>query len=330
MLRALAFLVLVGLALGGFAAGAAGWGWLQLTARGPSTRDTVMIVPRGQTTGAVLRRLTEAGVIADSEIVRTMASRTRGRRALRAGEYRFPAGISAQGAIRQMQDGRTVVRRLTIPEGLTVAQTMALIDAAEGLEGPIPIGLREGSLLPETYHYSWGDQRAEIVQRMQRSMNAVVADAWSKRSQGLPIADVQSLVTLASLIEREAAKDEERARIAGVFINRLRRNMRLQSDPTVVFAVTGGRLQLNRPITRQDLDFRHPYNTYTVNGLPPGPIANPGRASLFAAAQPVITEDLYFVADGTGGHAFARTLAEHNRNVERWRQIERERGVRRD
>ncbi|MDX2101047.1 MAG: endolytic transglycosylase MltG [Alphaproteobacteria bacterium] len=329
-MRILASLFCLILALVGFAVGGVGYGWLLFTGPGPSPREVQLVIPRGASTTSVIRQLGEAGVIADPELVRQLATHLRQRRALRAGEYRFPAGVSALAALRQVQEGRTVVRRLTVPEGLTVAQVMALIDAAEGLEGPLPIGLREGSLLPETYHYSWGDTRQEMVSRMQRSMNAAVADAWGRRVTGLPLSDPQSLVTLASLIEKETSVEAERTRIAGVFVNRLRRNMRLQSDPTVVFAVTGGRGVLNRPITRADLDLRHPYNTYQVSGLPPGAIANPGRASLLAAAQPAVHDELYFVADGTGGHAFARTLADHNRNVDRWRQIERERGLRRD
>jgi UPF0755 protein len=185
----------------------------------------------------------------------------------------------------------------------------------------------EGALLPETYAYQWGDTRAAIVRRADAAMDAALAEIWAARAPNLPLRTPREALVLASIVERETGKADERARVAGVFINRLRRNMPLQSDPTAAYAAADGGV-LERPLTRADLDRDHPFNTYRIRGLPPGPIASPGRDTLRAVVQPEATEFIFFVADGNGGHAFARTLEEHNRNVARWREIERARGLR--
>ncbi len=204
-----------------------------------------------------------------------------------------------------------------------------MVAAAEGLSGetgPVP---PEGSLLPETYHYSWNDDRAALVERMQTGMEVVLAELWPERAEGLPINTPEEAVILASIVEKETGVAEERPLVASVFVNRLKRGMRLQSDPTVVYGLTNGQRPLGRTLTFRDLDRPSPYNTYTNGGLPPGPIANPGRAALEAVLHPAESRYLYFVADGTGGHAFAKTLVEHNRNVAKWRKIQRQQRWRR-
>jgi UPF0755 protein len=228
-----------------------------------------------------------------------------------------------------MVSGRTVIRRFTLPEGWTTAQALLQLQGAEGLEGPVTLRPDEGALLPETYNYSWGDSRDALIRRMTRGMDEALADAWSKRPTDSPMASAREALILASIVERETGIAEERGVVASVMVNRLKRGMRLQSDPTVAYGVavaagSPGHL-LARPLTRDDLQRPTPYNTYVIDGLPPAPIANPGRAALRAAIDPPRTEFLYFVADGSGGHAFARSLDEHNRNVVRWRAFERTR-----
>jgi UPF0755 protein len=243
---------------------------------------------------------------------------------LKAGEFAFPAAVSMRGALEILDRGETVARWLTVAEGLTSSEVVALVAAAEGLSGePGPVPL-EGSLLPETYHYSRDDDRAALIGRMQSDMQAVLAELWPKRAEGLPIKTPEEAVILASIVEKETGVAEERPLVASVFVNRLKRGMRLQSDPTVVYGITLGKAPLGRQLIFRDLDTPTPYNTYTNGGLPPGPIANPGRAALEAVLNPAETRYLYFVADGTGGHAFAKTLQEHNNNVAKWRKIQRQ------
>jgi UPF0755 protein len=313
------------LAVAGFGA----WHWvlMQLDATGPAQAETAVVIPRGASSGTIAERLEAAGVITDQRLFMLGIALAPGT-PLRAGEFAFPARASIRDAITILRSGRTVQRRLTVPEGLTVAQVLALVEAADGLTGTIDTVPAEGMLLPETWAYSWGDTRASVVRRMTEAMERALAEAWAARVPNLPLASPREALILASIIERETGVADERAKVAGVFINRLRRGMPLQSDPTVIYAVTGGAGTLDRPISRADLDFDHPVNTYRNRGLPPLPIAAPGRASLMAAVRPAETDALYFVADGTGGHAFSRTLEEHNRAVARWRRIERERGLR--
>jgi UPF0755 protein len=265
-------------------------------------------------------------VIRDQRAFLAAAWLTRDQGPLRAAEFVFPAGASLREVLEVLRRARPVQRRLTIPEGLTARQIAALLEAAEGLTGEVP-PFDEGALLPETYAYQWGDTRAAVVRRADAAMEAALAETWASRAPNLPLRTPREMLILASIVERETGKAEERARVAGVFINRLRRGMPLQSDPTTAYAAADGGV-LDRPLTRADLDRDHPFNTYRIRGLPPGPIASPGRESLRATVQPEATEFIFFVADGTGGHAFARTLEEHNRNVARWREIERARGLR--
>ncbi|WP_237215842.1 endolytic transglycosylase MltG [Falsiroseomonas oryziterrae] len=317
--------ILILLALLAVTAGG-GWWYARATyaAPGPLAEPAQVVVPRGGAT-AIAEALAERGVIRDPRAFLAAVYLTRGQGPLRAAEYVFPAGASLREVLTVLRQGRPVQRRLTIPEGLTARQIAALLERTEGLFGETP-AFDEGALLPETYAFQWGDTRAAMVRRADQAMDAALAEIWANRAPNLPIATPREALILASIIERETGKADERARVAGVFINRLRRNMPLQSDPTAAYAAADGGV-LERPLTRADLERDHPFNTYRIRGLPPGPIASPGRDSLIAATRPEATDFLFFVADGTGGHAFARTLDEHNRNVARWREIERQRNA---
>ncbi|MDJ0936916.1 MAG: endolytic transglycosylase MltG [Kiloniellales bacterium] len=298
-------------------------GIFRLDRPGPLQADTTVIVERGASLTAIAENLQSGGVIDDAFLFRLSARLYRVSRSLKAGEYAFPARVSMGGVIDILVSGETVIRQFTVPEGLTSAEVMTLIAGVEGLVGELDGVPTEGSLLPETYNYAWADARPDIVGRMEKAMADTLAELWPTRAEGLPIDTPAEAVILASIVEKETGVAEERPLVAGVFINRLKRGMRLQSDPTVVYALTGGTGPLDRALRSRDLRVDNPYNTYGNAGLPPGPIANPGRAALEAVLNPAETDYLYFVADGTGGHAFAKTLAEHNRNVAKWRRIRR-------
>lgn len=312
-----------------FAAAVAGvlgigvWGWDKFRSPGPLTSETTTIIPKGAGLETIAATLTDAGVIGHKTVfeIGVRASELAGR--LRAGEYAFAPGMSMEGVARHLAFGPTVKRRLTVPEGLTTVDVIALVQSAEGLTGGLDDGWDEGALLPETYFYSYGDTRRSVIDRMSAAMADAVRKAWATRAGDLPIRTPADAVILASIIEKETGLSSERARVSGVFHNRLRRGMRLQSDPTVVYALTRGRGRLGRALTRDDLAVASPFNTYRNTGLPPAPIANPGLAAIEAAIKPLATDELYFVADGTGGHRFARTLKEHNRNVAEWRRHRR-------
>jgi UPF0755 protein len=318
---AVLFVLIVGVSVAG---GALWYVYWNFNRPGPLAVSQDIVVPRGAGVQSIGRLLAERGIVADVELF-VFGTRLFGWSApLRAGEYAFPARASARDAVRILQSAEPVIRRLTIPEGLTGAEVAALIAAAEGLSGELS-PVEEGALLPETYHYRWGDSRAEMISRMRAAMSAALTELWPARAPDLPLADPRDAVILASIVEKETGRPEERPRVAAVFVNRLKRGMPLQSDPTVAFALADGNGgALDRELRRADLKVDHPYNTYVVRGLPPGPIANPGRASLAAVLNPADTADLYFVADGSGGHAFARTLEEHNRNVAKWRRVQRD------
>ena len=318
----LAFLILLA-ALG---AGALLWVDHEFTRGGLTAEDRVVVLPRGAGLDGIAKRLARAGVIERPWLFRLRVRLAGDERGLQAGEFLFTAGLSAEGVMNHLLTGRPLVRRLTVPEGATSRWAVALINDAVGLEGAVVAIPDEGALLPETYHYSFGDGRSEMIGRMTAAMTETVAALWSKRRQGLPFATPGEAVILASIVERETALAEERRHIAGVFVNRLRRGMRLQSDPTVIYGLTGGEADLGRSLSRADLKNDNPYNTYLIAGLPPGPIANPGRDAIAAVLDPQDTRDLYFVADGTGGHVFARSLAEHNRNVAKWRKLKKASG----
>jgi UPF0755 protein len=292
---------------------------------GPLAAETVLIVPAGAGVGEIAADLVRAGVIAGPWTFRALVRLTGADRGLRAGEYAFAAGVPLKAVIEKLHSGDTVRRRFTVIEGSTRAAVATALAAHTAMSGPMPALPTEGWLAPDTYFYSYGDGREALVRRMHGAQDAKLAELWRRRSPGLPYRTPEEAVILASIVEKETALPAERPRIAAVFVNRLRRGMRLQSDPTVIYALTGGVGELGRDLTRDDLATPSPYNTYAANGLPPGAICNPGEASLAAALNPAATGDLYFVADGEGGHAFAETLDEHNRNVARWRKRPRER-----
>jgi UPF0755 protein len=317
-------LVLLLLVLGiGLAGGAAYRGFTKFHEPGPASAPTTLVIDQGMGVRAIADKLAAADIIAEPLIFAAGVRVYAEGRPLRAGEYEFPARVSMRQAMQQMIDGATVVRRLTIPEGLTSAEIVALVAAASGLEGALPPAVpADGTLLPETYFYSKGDTRAQVLTRMEKAMTDALAELWPGRDAAVPLTTAAEAVTLASIVEKETGKAEERPRVAAVFFNRLGRGMPLQSDPTVIYALTDGSGPLDRALTRADLQVANPFNTYVNAGLPPGPIANPGRASLEAVLHPASTKDLYFVADGSGGHAFAETLDEHNRNVAAWRKLQ--------
>lgn len=318
IIRLFVLLVLAGMAGGGFLL----WAKARLASSGPAPAAVTVVIPHGDGSQAIAAQLTEAGVI-DSPWLFLIELRLSGHPNLLAGEYAFPPAVSMATIIEMMHKGQVVVHKVTIAEGLTVAQIMAELRQAEGLTGRPMETPEEGSLLPQTYFYSLGDSRDALVSRMTKGMNDTLDELWPKRKSGLLISNKIEALILASIVERETGLAAERPHIAAVFQNRLRLHMRLQSDPTVIYVASNGEGALERSLTRADLEAKSPYNTYASDGLPPGPICNPGRASLQAVLHPADSDDLYFVADGTGGHVFAKTLVDHNKNVAKWRAVEK-------
>jgi UPF0755 protein len=294
-------------------------------APGPLQQDRAVFIERGSTAEAVAQTLERNGVIS-SALVFSGAVQLYGVRGdLKWGEYMFPKGISTAEALAIVLEGKPIEYRITIPEGLTSEQIVGRLRDNDVLTGDIARIPREGSLLADTYRFTRGTSRQQMIDQMTQFQTRLVQQIWARRSPDLPIRSPEELVILASIVEKETGKAEERPRVAGVFVNRLTRRMRLQSDPTIIYGIVGGRGALGRPILQSDIQRLTPYNTYQIDGLPPTPIANPGRAAMEAVANPARHRDVYFVADGTGGHAFAETLEQHNRNVANWRRIERER-----
>lgn len=299
-------------------------GHVILTAQGPLDKTKNVVIPRGAGPTTMARLLEEEGVIAHPRLFRVALMIDPSPKPIKAGEYEVPAHTSMQALVELLQSGKVVQRRLTIPEGMTTPEVLELVRKTEALTGDITLDVKEGDLLPETYFYSRDDTRDGLLLRMKEAMEKALDEAWRKRAAGLPLANKREALILASMIEKETAVPAERTRVAAVFINRLRRRMKLESDPTTIYGLTEGKAPLGRDLTRADLQSNTPFNTYVIAALPRGPICNPGRASIVAATNPARDRSLFFVADGQGGHAFATTLAEHNRNVERWRQIQRE------
>ncbi len=286
---------------------------------GPLTDQKTVVIPRGSHVNNIAALLDQSGAIFGPNLFR-IAARLVANDVLKAGEYQFPAHQSMANAVMMMRDGKSVVRLFTVAEGLSSIEIAHLLENNPALSGEIPPVPPEGSLLPETYRYSYGDNRASLIARMQKAMQDTLADAWAKRDMSLPLKSPEQAVVMASIIEKETGKPEERPRIARVFYNRLTHSMRLQSDPTVIYALNKGDGPLDHDLDHNDLATNSPYNTYASDGLPPGPICNPGRASINAALHPEQNEFIYFVADGTGGHVFAKDLGEHNINVAKLRE----------
>ena len=305
--------------------GLVGWGQSRYRAPGPLSAPLVFEVPRGAGLASVSRELADKGAISSESLFRIAARYTGAEAGLKFGEYQIPAGASMEQILALLNEGANVVRQVVVPEGWTSWQVVETLKANPDLAGDIADIPPEGSLAPAGYDFQRGDDRNALLGRMQAEQQAILAAAWAGRSPDLPLRTPEDLLTLASIVEKETGIPEERPQVAAVFVNRLERGMRLQTDPTVIYGVTGGREVLGRGLRASELAARTPYNTYVITGLPPTPIANPGKDAIAAAANPPRTDDLYFVADGSGGHAFAKSLQEHNANVAAWRRIEADR-----
>jgi UPF0755 protein len=294
---------------------------------GPLTNDKVLFIAAGTDVPDIIAQLEREGVI-DSPLMMNAVLVIEGNRSkLKPGEYLFHQRASLREVMDIIINNRQILHAITIPEGLTSEQVAQRLRDNELLAGDIREQPKEGTLLPETYKFPRGWSRSDLIRKMQNDQNRLVEQIWAHRAADLPVRTPFELVTLASIVEKETGKADERPHVASVFVNRLQKRMRLQSDPTIVYGLVGGKGTLGRGILRSELEKPTPYNTYTIDGLPPGPIANPGRAALEAVANPSRTSDLYFVADGTGGHVFAETFAQHSANVARWRQIEKDRAA---
>lgn len=312
-------LILVSIAVGA----ALYFGKQRFETPGPLSEDKVVNIPRGLGIRDIADLLQREGVIDQPYVFMGGVIVLKARGELKYGEYQFPKHASLADVVDTIIESKVVQHAFTVPEGLTSEQIVARLLENDGLSGQIKEIPREGTLLPETYKFTRGMTREQIIQRMQQAHRRVLQEVWERRMSDLPVKTPEQLVTLASIVEKETGRPDERTRVAAVFVNRLKNKMRLQSDPTIIYGLTGGKGSLGRPILKSEIEQPTPYNTYVIDGLPPGPIANPGRASLEAAANPARTKELYFVADGTGGHVFSDNYAEHQKNVARLRGIER-------
>nr|WP_306267135.1 endolytic transglycosylase MltG [Pararhizobium sp. IMCC3301] len=299
-------------------------------ADGPLQVDKSVMIERGMNVQGIANLLDEKNIINNKILFLASVRLTDNRSKLKAGEYLFERNASMEDVVARLVEGKSILHAVTVPEGRTSKQIVDILELDPVLTGQIVGVPPEGTLLPETYKFTRGDSRSQLLERMRTARDRVVADVWSRRSPDLPISTPEEMVILASIVEKETALADERPRVASVFINRLKEGMKLQTDPTVIYGLVGGQGTLGRPISRADLRAENPYNTYVIDGLPPGPIANPGRAALEAVINPARTKDLFFVADGSGGHAFAQTFAEHQTNVRKWRQVERDKSDQED
>ncbi|MBG1232033.1 endolytic transglycosylase MltG [Aestuariivirga litoralis] len=307
---------------GALIGGAFTWSWLNFTAPGPLDKPKTVQLPVGADHSAIAVALADQGVISNPTIFSAAAYLQELRHAkLRSGEYEFPAGATMDDVLAMIIRGQVLTYKVTIPEGWTSQMVVNRLNDQDQLQGNVLAEPEEGSLLPETYVMSRGYPREKLLADMAAAQTKYLDQAWSRLPAGSPIKSKKDLVTLASVVERETSVPEERPMVAAVFLNRLKANMRLQSDPTVIYGIAGGKGKLDHPLTRSELDAPTPYNTYTNDGLPSGPIGNPGKASIEAVLNPANVKYLYFVANGLGGHAFANTLDEHNANVKKWRAL---------
>lgn len=287
----------------------------------PVDRDILFLVQKGDSLNKIAKKLKEYGLIKNEYLFIFYSRINKIYPQVKAGEYLFDKNISLVQLSEKLVSGKVYLRKITFPEGLTSREIHELLKNNEFLnneEFAIP---SEGSILPETYTFSRGDSPKKIIKQSQKARDDVLEQIWNGRDENLPLNSKEQLLILASIVEKETGIGAERAEVASVFINRLRLGMLLQTDPTVIYAVTGGKEDLNRPLTRKDLTIDSPYNTYKYAGLPPAPICNPGKDAIFAAAHPANTSYLYFVASGKGGHNFAKSLDEHNDNVRKWRAL---------
>jgi UPF0755 protein len=292
---------------------------------GPKRGPHVIIVQEGSTIGSAARQLEQQGAIPGSaHTYRVMARLLGSHDPIQAGEFKIPRGMGGAAILELLQHGRPVLRLITVTEGMPSIIVTEKLASNPYLSGPLP-AIPEGSVLPDSYGYERGQTRASVVQRMQVAMTRTLDRLWPERSTDCPIVTTDQAVILASIVEKETGKASERPMIAGVYCNRLKIGMKLDADPTVIYPVTKGK-PLGRRILRSELNADSGYNTYRRAGLPEGPIANPGKASIAAVLHPAPTKALYFVADGTGGHVFADTFAEHQANVAKWYAIRRQRG----
>ncbi|MGH6866424.1 MAG: endolytic transglycosylase MltG [Methyloceanibacter sp.] len=294
---------------------------------GPLPASAVLVVPKGEGVTAIADRLERDGIIADRRIFMTSIlyfMYVKGQGSLKAGEYQFDKHATMREVLDTLVEGKSIAYKVTMPEGLTSLQIVQRLLAHPELDGEVAEAPPEGSLLPDTYSFGSKDTRSDVLQRMQAAQAKFLAKLWEERDPDIMVSTPQEALILASIVEKETGRADERPRVAAVFHNRLKKRMRLQSDPTIIYGLVGGQGMLDHPITQEELNRDTAFNTYKINGLPPTPIANPGRASIEAVLKPAKTNDLYFCADGTGGHVFAPTLAEHYKNVARWREIERE------
>src|SRR5207245_1436676 len=310
------------------AGGAVVFGKSRFEAPGPLQEDKIVSIPPRTSMLDIADLLNREGVVdANRFVFLGGVFALKARSDLKAGEYLFPKRASMKDVVETILEGKVVQHQLTIPEGLTSEQIVARLLENDVLSGNIKDVPREGSLLPDSYHFNRGFTREQVLQRMRQAQERLVREVWDRRNPDLPLKTPDQLVILASIIEKETGKPEERTRIAAVLANRLKQKMKLQSDPTIIYGLVFGKGALGHPLTKSEIAQPTPYNTYVIDGLPPGPIANPGRASIEAAANPARTKELYFVADGTGGHAFADTYEQHQKNVVRLRVIEHEQKV---
>jgi len=294
----------------------------RFAAPGPLPEDKVVNIPRGLGIKDIATLLEHEGVIDQPYVFIGGVMVMKARGGLKHGEYKFTKHASLADVVDTIIAGKVVQHALTIPEGLTSEQIVSRLLQDNALAGQIKEIPREGSLLPETYKFTRGMSRAQIIHRMQLAEQHEVKEIWEHRVPDLPFKAPEEMVILASIVEKETAKPDERSRVAAVFVNRLKNKMKLQSDPTIIYGLTGGKGSLGRPLMKSEIEQPTPYNTYVIDGLPPGPIANPGKASLEAVAKPARTKDLFFVADGTGGHVFSETYEQHQKNVAKLRAIE--------
>jgi UPF0755 protein len=307
------------------AGGAYFYGKQKLEAPGPLQGDKVVIIPSRAGMTDIADILQKDGVIDNNRwafIGAVFALKARSE--LKPGEYAFQKNASLRDVIGTMVDGKVVQHAVTIPEGLTSEQIVTRLSDNDLFSGTVREVPREGTLLPETYKFPRGTSREQVIARMQQTEKRVLAEIWERRNPDIPVKTPEQLVTLASIVEKETGRADERSRVAAVFVNRLRQKIKLQSDPTIIYGLVGGKGTLGRPIKRSEITQPSPYNTYVIEGLPPGPIANPGRASLEAAANPARTRDLFFVADGSGGHVFTETYDQHQKNVAKLRAMEKQ------